>query len=63
MEDEKTGKMHSASSDIGRPASCLFPAESSIFIHQSAKICWKDRGTIDEEGGCGTLKRNSWVEL
>ena len=55
--------MPSASSDIGRPASCLSPAESSIFIHQSAKICWKDRGTIDEEGGCGTLKRNSWVEL
>jgi len=57
MEDEKKGKMPSASSDIGRPASCLFSAESSVFIHQSAKICWKDRKAIDEEGGCGTLKR------
>jgi len=47
--------MPSASSDIGRSASCLFPAESSVFIYQSAKICWKDRGAIDEEGGCGTL--------
>ena len=48
-----------SASDIGRPASCLFSAEPSIFIHQSAKIFWKDRGVIDEEGGCGTLKRNS----
>ena len=42
--------MPSASSDIGRPASCLFSAESSVFIHQSAKICWKDRGARDEGG-------------
>ena len=52
VDNEKGGKTLSASG-IGRAASCRRAAESSVVIHQSAKIGQKDRwiGMIRVDGG------------
>ena len=50
VDNEKRQKTPSASG-VGRAASCPCAAESSVVIHQSAKIGQKDRW--DDEGGWG----------
>jgi hypothetical protein len=48
VEDEKKRKTPSASSGTALAALPTCSAESSVAIHHSAKICWKDRGSRDD---------------
>ena len=52
VDNEKRRKTLSACG-IGRAASSSCAAESSVVIHQSAKIGQKDRWIGDDEGGLG----------